>query len=123
MSSGGNHTAARSEWARNLPAFLRVFGPGLIAMVDDNDPGTVSNNIQTGAQYGTRLTWLRCCSGRRPPHLLRWPLLINRAPGAILRHDPPRKTDDRYSVYQAPLGGQRDLCEMFIFENLVHILD
>src|SRR6516225_6077096 len=48
----------RSKWMHRLLTFLMVFGPGLIAMVADNDADAVSTYVQAGAQYGTTLLWI-----------------------------------------------------------------
>ena len=47
----------RSRRAR-LAAFAVVCGPGLVAMMADNDAGSVATYAQAGQDHGTRLLWM-----------------------------------------------------------------
>jgi len=47
----------RSGWRARLATLLAILGPGLIAMVGDNDAGAFGTYTQAGQDYGTVLTW------------------------------------------------------------------
>ncbi|HXS28498.1 MAG TPA: NRAMP family divalent metal transporter [Steroidobacteraceae bacterium] len=49
--------AARSGWRSRLATLLAILGPGLIAMVGDNDAGAFGTYTQAGQDYGTVLAW------------------------------------------------------------------
>ena len=48
---------ARSGWRARIATLLAILGPGLIAMVGDNDAGAFGTYTQAGQDYGTVLTW------------------------------------------------------------------
>ncbi|MGH8219433.1 MAG: NRAMP family divalent metal transporter [Steroidobacteraceae bacterium] len=48
---------ARSGWRARLATLLAILGPGLIAMVGDNDAGGFGTYTQAGQDYGTALVW------------------------------------------------------------------
>jgi len=48
---------ARSGWRGRLATLLAILGPGLIAMVGDNDAGAFGTYTQAGQDYGTVLVW------------------------------------------------------------------
>jgi Mn2+/Fe2+ NRAMP family transporter len=48
---------ARNGWRARLATLLAILGPGLIAMVGDNDAGAFGTYAQAGQDYGTVLTW------------------------------------------------------------------
>ncbi len=50
-------TGARSGWRARLATLLAILGPGLIAMVGDNDAGAFGTYTQAGQDYGTVLVW------------------------------------------------------------------
>jgi NRAMP (natural resistance-associated macrophage protein)-like metal ion transporter len=50
-------TAPRSGWPHRIRTLLAIIGPGLIAMVGDNDAGAFSTYGQAGQNYGTSLLW------------------------------------------------------------------
>ena len=47
----------RRSWWQRLRLLLIIMGPGLIAMVGDNDAGGVATYTQTGQNYGMALVW------------------------------------------------------------------
>ncbi|GAC1646205.1 MAG: Nramp family divalent metal transporter [Ktedonobacteraceae bacterium] len=49
--------APRKTWLKRLTTLLVVMGPGLIAMIGDNDAGGIQTYTQAGQQYGTSLLW------------------------------------------------------------------
>ena len=49
--------AAGARLSRRLRILLAIIGPGLIAMVGDNDAGAFSTYTQAGQNCGTRLLW------------------------------------------------------------------
>ncbi|MGH8260312.1 MAG: NRAMP family divalent metal transporter [Steroidobacteraceae bacterium] len=48
---------ARTGWRTRLLTLLAILGPGLIAMVGDNDAGAFGTYTQAGQDYGTVLVW------------------------------------------------------------------
>ena len=50
-------TAARRGMSAKLKTLLAIIGPGLIAMVGDNDAGAFATYGQAGQDYGTKLLW------------------------------------------------------------------
>jgi NRAMP (natural resistance-associated macrophage protein)-like metal ion transporter len=52
----GEETQGRGM-SRRLKTLLAIVGPGLIAMVGDNDAGAFSTYGQAGQNYGTKLLW------------------------------------------------------------------
>lgn len=50
-------TGVRRSWWQRLRLLLIIMGPGLIAMVGDNDAGGVATYTQTGQNYGMALVW------------------------------------------------------------------
>jgi NRAMP (natural resistance-associated macrophage protein)-like metal ion transporter len=48
----------RHSWRKRLLTFAAIAGPGLIAMVGDNDAGGVSTYAQAGQNYHTSLLWV-----------------------------------------------------------------
>ena len=47
----------RKTWKHRLTTLLAILGPGLIAMVGDNDAGAFATYGQAGQNYGTALLW------------------------------------------------------------------
>src|SRR5437588_3686219 len=54
---GQHDTGARHGLGAKLKTLVAIVGPGLIAMVGDNDAGAFSTYTQAGQNYGTRLLW------------------------------------------------------------------
>jgi Mn2+/Fe2+ NRAMP family transporter len=50
-------TGSRTGWLARIKTLMAIMGPGLIAMVGDNDAGAFSTYGQTGQNYGTSLLW------------------------------------------------------------------
>src|SRR5437763_14455330 len=54
---GQHDTGARHGLGAELKTLVAIVGPGLIAMVGDNDAGAFSTYSEAGQNYGTRLLW------------------------------------------------------------------
>ncbi len=52
-----NDVGPRAGWRARLKTLLAILGPGLIAMVGDNDAGAFGTYTQAGQNYGTALLW------------------------------------------------------------------
>ena len=50
-------TGGRRSWWQRLRTLLVIMGPGLVAMVGDNDAGGVITYAHAGQNYGTHLMW------------------------------------------------------------------
>jgi Mn2+/Fe2+ NRAMP family transporter len=50
--------APRRSWRGRLAALAVVAGPGLLAMVADNDAGGIATYAEAGQDHGSRLLWL-----------------------------------------------------------------
>ncbi|WJW69719.1 Nramp family divalent metal transporter [Candidatus Chlorohelix allophototropha] len=53
-----NDTTPRRSLKQKILTMLAIMGPGLIAMVGDNDAGGVATYSQAGQNYGTSLLWV-----------------------------------------------------------------